>query len=100
MIAFFVMSNLQLINVVNIKSNLYSNQTADIFVSLSNRVSKGLVDSIQKSNLFSNVYLLDATNAIKDIDLTKKFELSSIFGVIHEKNIYDAYLCQLPEKSY
>lgn len=100
MIAFLVLTNLQFINIINIKSTLYSNEKADLYVNLSNRISKEFMDTVQKSNLFSNIHILNATNTIKNVDFTKMFDISSIIGVFQEKNIYKTYFNQLSENKY
>lgn len=59
MILFYAWTDTQIINVVNLKSNVFQKQDADLLVYRLERVSERLIDEIKKKNLFHQVYLLE-----------------------------------------
>lgn len=59
MILFYAWTDTQIITLVNIKLNTYSNEKADLLIYKLSRVSEELIIAVKKSNLFANIYELD-----------------------------------------
>lgn len=59
MLLFYVWTDVQLINTVNIKCNFFQAEAADLLIWKLERVSDKLIESIKEENIFDNVYILE-----------------------------------------
>lgn len=78
MILFFVWTDVQLINCVNVKCNYYREENAEIIVYLRGRISDSLLEIVRRSEVFSAIYILKLPDFFEEGRVNKENRLGFI----------------------
>lgn len=58
MLLFYAITNLHLLNIINVKLAYFQNEEADLYIADTNRISPSLISCVKKTNLFRTVELI------------------------------------------
>ena len=85
MILFFVWTDVQLINCVNVKCNYYSEENAELIVYKRGRISESLLEIVCKNRVFCNISILELPDFFEEDRVNKMDRLSFIIAHIRLK---------------
>ena len=102
MIACYAWTNMQIINIVNEYSHTYTDEPADLFVLMLDRISGELLSTIRAIGIFKTVYCVPVTPSQ---DSNRWYSsvpvIRGIFATLEKRHFYERYYTNLPgKKSY
>lgn len=93
MIACYAWTDIQIINVVQVKLTYYSEEPVDLYVCMLERISKKLLSGIKKSGVFANIYEISPINYSFDKKIMNNipFLAGTVFTILKKKHYEKVY---------